>query len=138
MPFLNSHAKIFKDQQGSFLLLNEQKKWLRDCVFLCDQPFEKGHKYSSTTKQLFLVEVLGEEEESMEAKIFNGEVEFDDEELVPQISINTMSGHSDFNTIRVSGHRGKKTLHILIDSGSTHNFLDEHLAKKLGTSWSLS
>jgi len=35
------------------------------------------------------------------------------------------------NTMRVNGHKGKKTLHILIDSGGTHNFLDEHLARKL-------
>jgi len=80
---------------------------------------------------LFLVEVLGEEE-SGEAEIFSGEVELDAEELVPQISINAMSGYSSFNTMRVNGHKGKKTLHILIDSGSTHNFLDEHLARKLG------
>jgi len=29
------------------------------------------------------------------------------------------------------GHKGKKILHILIDSGSTHNFLDETVARKL-------
>ena len=27
---------------------------------------------------------------------------------------------------------GKKPLHILIDNGSTHNFLDTHVAKELG------
>nr|KYP76696.1 Transposon Ty3-I Gag-Pol polyprotein [Cajanus cajan] len=34
--------------------------------------------------------------------------------------------------MRVTGLFKKKPLHILIDSGSTHNFLDVHLAKKLG------
>jgi len=43
-----------------------------------------------------------------------------------------MSGHSGFNTMKVNGHKGKKTLHIFIDSGSTHNFVDETVAKRLG------
>jgi len=52
--------------------------------------------------------------------------------VVPQISIDAMSGHSGFNTMKVNGHKGKKTLHIFIDSGSTHNFVDETVAKRLG------
>jgi len=84
-------------------------------------------------KQLYLVEVLGDEEEEAGGDVvFNEEVEFEGEEVTPQISINAMHGHSGFNTMRVNGHKGKKTLHILIDSGSTHNFLDEQLARKLG------
>ena len=59
-------------------------------------------------------------------------MEFEGEERTPQISIDAMHGHSGFNTMRVNGHKGKKTLHILIDSRSIHNFLDEHLARKLG------
>ena len=114
------------------------EKMAKGLCFLCDQPFERGHKCSSPTKQLFLVEVLEDEAEAEaeaeagEAGILNGKVEFNDDELVPQISINVMSGHPGFNTMRVAGLKGKKTLHILIDSGSTHNFLDEHLATKLG------
>ena len=99
---------------------------------MSDQPYERGHKCNSTGKQLFLVEVLGDEEETEEDGIFNGEAEFEGEELTPQISINAKHGHSGFNTMRVNGYKGKKTLHILIDFGSTHNFLDEHLARKLG------
>ncbi|GJS34368.1 putative mitochondrial protein [Tanacetum coccineum] len=34
--------------------------------------------------------------------------------------------------MRVKGRVGKKVVHILIDCGSTHNFLDVHTAKKLG------
>ena len=34
--------------------------------------------------------------------------------------------------MRITGRVGKKALHILIDSGSTHNFLDLQLAKRLG------
>lgn len=34
--------------------------------------------------------------------------------------------------MRVTGMLDKKLLHILLDSGSTHNFLDLEVAKKLG------
>jgi len=34
--------------------------------------------------------------------------------------------------MRVTGYYRKKPLHILIDNGSTHNFLDEAVAQKLG------
>ena len=54
------------------------------------------------------------------------------EEVVPQTSIHAMCGSVGFQTMRVNGHVGKKTIHILINSGSTHNFLDEKLAKTLG------
>lgn len=52
----------------------------------------------------------------------------------PLISIHAISGSTKkrFSTIRVTGRVGRKALHILIDSGSTHNFLDIQLAKKLG------
>jgi len=61
---------------------------------------------------LFLVEVLGDEEEvADEEAVFNGEVEFEAEELTPQISINTMHGHAGFSTMRVNGHKGKNPAH---------------------------
>ena len=52
----------------------------------------------------------------------------------PLISIHAINGSSSrgFRTMRVTGRVGKKAVHILIDSGSTHNFLDLHLAKRLG------
>ncbi|GKD67232.1 putative mitochondrial protein [Tanacetum coccineum] len=34
--------------------------------------------------------------------------------------------------MRIKGHVGKQDVHILVDSGSTHNFVDVQCAKKLG------
>lgn len=34
--------------------------------------------------------------------------------------------------MRVNGHANKKVLHIMVDSGSSHNFLDLQTAKRLG------
>jgi len=52
--------------------------------------------------------------------------------MTPQVLMNAMNGVSGFHTMRINGHLGKKTLHILIDFGSTNNFLDVDLANKLG------
>lgn len=37
-----------------------------------------------------------------------------------------------YKNMRVKGTAKKRTIHILIDSGTTHNFLDLSLAKGLG------
>ncbi|GKB83583.1 putative mitochondrial protein [Tanacetum coccineum] len=50
----------------------------------------------------------------------------------PQITLNALSGLNSYQTMRVKGRVGKKVVYILIDYGSTHNFLDVHTAKKLG------
>ena len=55
------------------------------------------------------------------------------EEIEPQISLNALNGVSSYQTPRVVGIFGNKhELHILVDSGSTHNCLDINLAKRLG------
>ncbi|GKB74012.1 transposon ty3-G gag-pol polyprotein, partial [Tanacetum coccineum] len=50
----------------------------------------------------------------------------------PQITLNALSGLNSYQTMRVKGRISKQVVHILIDCGSTHNFLDIHTAKKLG------
>ncbi|XP_071688952.1 uncharacterized protein [Rutidosis leptorrhynchoides] len=53
-------------------------------------------------------------------------------EYSPQISLHALTGTTDYQTMRVYGHINKKVVHILIYSGSTHNFLDLEFAKKVG------
>jgi len=59
-----------------------------------------------------------EEEDIINTEEFSGEVEFDNRELMQEREFN---GSTGFHTTRVNGNVGKRTLHILIDSGSTHN-----------------
>ena len=53
------------------------------------------------------------------------------EEELPFLSLQALHGVSSFLTIRVTGKVSSQPVHILIDSGSTHNFLDSSTAKKL-------
>jgi len=82
-------------------------------------------------KTVVLVEVLSEDEEAQE-NIGVEEVVEEKEELIPRLSFNAMNGSSGFQTMRVKGQCGKRLLHILVNSGSTHNFMDENLALQLG------
>ncbi|GJZ07085.1 reverse transcriptase [Tanacetum coccineum] len=50
----------------------------------------------------------------------------------PLISLNALTSTNNFKTMRVIGTVGKHLLHIFIDCGSTHNFLDRNMAKHLG------
>ncbi|GKD21234.1 Fe(3+) dicitrate transport system permease, partial [Tanacetum coccineum] len=50
----------------------------------------------------------------------------------PQISLNAISGVNTFQTMRVKEQINNKPVNILIDCGSTHNFMDLATAKQMG------
>ncbi|GJR68471.1 reverse transcriptase [Tanacetum coccineum] len=52
--------------------------------------------------------------------------------IYPHISLNALTGVNTFHTMRIKGHVGRQDIHILVDSGSTHNFVDVLCAKRLG------
>ncbi|KAG8375502.1 hypothetical protein BUALT_Bualt10G0106500 [Buddleja alternifolia] len=79
---------------------------------------------------------MSEEEElihnsQQEIEIIN-EIEDDliDDDMT--VSLNALSGTTDMNTLIIKGPVKGQDVHILIDSGSTHCFLDENTAHKLG------
>ncbi|GJS72729.1 reverse transcriptase [Tanacetum coccineum] len=111
----------------------EDKRAKGQC-FYYDQKFVPGHKCSG---QLHSIEVIAEGD-------LDNHIDGDDEtyedcvgDMVgvtnnPQITLNALSGLNSYKTMRVKYRIGKQVVHILIDCGSTHNFLDIHTAKKLG------
>ncbi|KAL4334742.1 hypothetical protein GQ457_07G001270 [Hibiscus cannabinus] len=52
------------------------------------------------------------------------------EETELEISINVLTGNVGHNTLRIQGTINGKTLHILIDSGSTHSFITPNWARE--------
>lgn len=50
-------------------------------------------------------------------------------------AINEKIGKDTSQTMRLKGKYKKRTVNILVDSGSTHNFLDTKVAKDLGLAW---
>lgn len=98
------------------------------CYF-CDEKYTPGHYLKHKKTQLFLIDCEEDEEEDAQRMNDTEEEEVGD---CAQISVNAVAGISDYRTMRVKGVHGKRALFILIDSGSTHNFMDRLVAEKLG------
>ncbi|KAA8537063.1 hypothetical protein F0562_029541 [Nyssa sinensis] len=73
-----------------------------------------------------------EEEDAFEDVVQEMKKEDVQEEL--QISVHALLGFLSYKTMRVKGKVKKNMVTILIDSGSTHNFLDPVMAKRTGAS----
>ncbi|KAG5389511.1 hypothetical protein IGI04_031052 [Brassica rapa subsp. trilocularis] len=103
------------------------------CMF-CEEPFTPGHQLKHRRSEfLFLEADPTEFDEEIALKEQLRETTINDQDVkVPSISIHALNGSSTFNCMRLLGLYGKRKLKILIDPGSTHNFLDLQIAKGLG------
>jgi hypothetical protein len=109
--------------------LEERKE--KGLCFNCDSKYSKGHKCGE--KKLFYIDCEEEEEQEQEQEPSQDEnVEaISSEELTPTISCNALAGISTPQTLKIEGYIKKKKVIVLIDSGSTHNFIHYKLAKAL-------
>ncbi|XP_019266920.1 PREDICTED: uncharacterized protein LOC109244312 [Nicotiana attenuata] len=118
--------------------MNEKRQ--KGLCFFCDEKFFPGHKCSSS-KQLYLLEVEEEgqeEEESGDLVLVEEPAEVTEEAgeevkgEVCEISVHALHGVPTFHNLRVTGYCQKRPLSILVDPGSTHNFIDDDVARSLG------
>ncbi|GKA88394.1 gypsy/ty3 retroelement polyprotein [Tanacetum coccineum] len=105
-----------------------QEKRAQNLCFYYDQEYTYGHKCSG---QLHSLVVLANEDEKY-FKVEEGDEVMPMQDELPQISLNALNGSNTFQTMRVTGKVGKHKLHIFVDCGSTHNFLDDNVAKRIG------
>lgn len=103
----------------------------RGLCYWCDEKFTPEH-YMQHKKNQTQLYSLDAGESGLHEEVESSEDEEQLVEITPQVSINAVSGFSDYTTMRVKGTFGKRTLFILLDSGSTHNFMDPEIATKLG------
>jgi hypothetical protein len=102
-----------------------QKRREKGLCFNCNERYIPGHRCA--VPHVFIIEADPEEEEEIEGVAVETAGEQD-----PQISLHALTGYTGPKTMRVSAQIGIRTILILIDSGSTHNFIDQKIAKVLG------
>lgn len=103
-------------------------KRAKNLCFWCDDT--PGHKCKGKKPQLYHIEMEDDEIEEPGPEHVPA-IEVADETQCAHISVQAMDGISSFQTMRVTGHHGKKELHLLLDSGSTHNFIDASKALRM-------
>jgi hypothetical protein len=87
--------------------------------FNCDEKYVRGHR----CKRLFYIESADEDDE--------------DEGDNLQISLLAITGVRTSDTMQLLVRVGEHELVALLDSGSTHNFINEELAAQLGSHFSV-
>ncbi|XP_056690258.1 uncharacterized protein [Spinacia oleracea] len=110
------------------------EKIAKGLCYYCDAPYDRTHKCQFKEPHLFTIEISSSnEDKGSEASEDDEDDELDSTGVAkPILSLNALSGNQNFQTMRVKGMRNNKLFHVLVDSRSTHNFLDLELAKKMG------
>lgn len=108
-----------------------QERRNKGLCYYCDEKFTRGHKCAH--KSLLLLEgECSDDEEDILLKPQREGTEQNQwkEEPPPAVSIQAMFGCPTPRTIRLMGVINKKQVAILLDTGSTHNFVDPRLVKR--------
>jgi len=134
--FQGSSSTRFKKPTRPLTARELDDRRAKSLCFYCDEKYTPGHK---CTAQVYTIELENPEEETKEAD--KGQIlqELPEDssvfcEEVPHISMNALTGFNTYHTMKIVSTFMQHPLHILIDSGSTHNFLDLATAKKIGCS----
>lgn len=106
------------------------EKRAKNLCFWCDERYTPGHKCKGKKPQFFHIEMTEDEDEVEPELESQGEAETTDNQCA-HISLEAVEGISSYQTMRVTGHHGKKLIKLLLDSGNTHNFIDASTALKL-------
>ncbi|XP_058785825.1 uncharacterized protein LOC131660580 [Vicia villosa] len=105
--------------------------------FNCDQRWSKQHKCGA---RVFLMVANEDDFSSLPADLETVATALV-EEVVPsedvtvtaaQLSLHALSGELAADTFRLSGHIATASVRILVDGGSTHNFINDNIASRLG------
>lgn len=101
-----------------------EKTKRRGLCFNCNERYTYGHK----CKHLFLIEAI---EEAGEEEIVE-ELEVDEEEDLG-ISVHALAGRVVYKTLKIFGKVKNSVISILLDTGSTHSFIDPQAARQFNS-----
>jgi len=99
----------------------------KSLCFYCDERFIPGHRCQRP--QLFMIEDFTPEETDTSDDCT---IDIATVESFPEISFHAITGTEHPHTIRVLGKLKNKDVTVLIDGGSTHNFIDQSIVSQFG------
>nr|GEZ82096.1 hypothetical protein [Tanacetum cinerariifolium] len=95
--------------------------------YYCDDKYTPGHKCSKP--QFFMI---GDAEETENENLTNDALETHADEVQGEISFHAISETILSQTLRLPERIQNKDVVVLVDGGSTHNFVDQELVNRLG------
>ena len=109
-----------------------QERREKGLCYFCDDRYQPGHKCNRP--RLYVLEGMEFEEEEGEEEMFSSE----NTEVLPGelqaellgISLHAIAGAPSPKTMRIIGKIGNSTVIVLIDTGSTHSFVDVKVARR--------
>ncbi|XP_062028068.1 uncharacterized protein LOC133743955 [Rosa rugosa] len=108
-----------------------QERRARNQCFFCDELFRPGH--NCRKGQLMVIEVVQEEIELAGPtvnEVIEEHVQLDEGTIEPEVQLQVMGEQDNSDTMQVKGWFNKKVVHVLIDTGASHNFIHPSLLKK--------
>ncbi|XP_020550197.1 uncharacterized protein LOC110012122 [Sesamum indicum] len=118
-------------QPGRFLTEAEVKaKKEKNLCYRCDEPYAPGHRCKY--RQVYMLLSDAEAKDFDEIAQGDSTVEEERAEEDMAVSLHAMKEHTNSKTLRFNGLVGDREILILIDSGSTHCFIDEKVVGTLG------
>ncbi|PKI47002.1 hypothetical protein CRG98_032627 [Punica granatum] len=113
-----------------------QQRREKGLCFYCDEKYTFNHKCASRPK-LFLFEDEGGQHsepisETSSDTALAEELQVQEVQALSTISYRTLAGSISPTTLRFTGHIHGTPIQVLVDGGSTHNFVQARVAKFLG------
>lgn len=95
----------------------------RNLCFNCDEKFTPGHRCKNNI--ILMIEIEGEMTENKDEDVTESPIND------PQIYINALAGETGSRAMRLQGNINQQIVHVLVDSGSTLNFISPSIANRL-------
>ncbi|KAF7137823.1 hypothetical protein RHSIM_Rhsim07G0182700 [Rhododendron simsii] len=118
--FEDATGELTKLKQNSIIQVWMDARSEKGLCYNCDEKFIRGHRCQR--KQLYLMMVdedkiddIGQDDQAENERALEDEI---------QLSMHALSGSNSFRTMKILGFLRGKAITILIDSGSTHNFVE--------------
>lgn len=105
-----------------------KERWEKGLCYNCDEKWSFKHVYKNP--KLFLMEEWEPGDSGIGEDVVCKMTSQGEENTGPEIFLHALTGSINPKTIRILGKIEGQQVVILIDSGSTHNFLEPTIIKK--------